>query len=455
MADVRWGSKFVMVTLSHHFGILRYFILPSIDRRFWKTAIPAEAKKYIPINFATLVNDFQLIPVPPGPDKRPKLGALFGVTPRKNLDSIRELVSKLGLQLVGVELAPVSTERLWDSIERTSSPYAHVHFDEGDVRILVSDGGLPIFYRETFLSPNATAAEIRKIDLSGCIDFTKKQLGSKGPEKIRMSGQIADIAGWQAAFAQETGLKAGVMETDKLLGLKGGRWGGYAAIGAAQRHLAPTPLTLDLSGVGRVSEDDRRAAMAIFKLSAALTAVFLAIGGYRYAMLASKEGDLSRLKRTVSVLEDFEGKRAEDIETTIKQMREKVSSFGSITAKQVPLTHLLQAVAESIPDPAWITDMNYSNPITVGEQQNSRSLTLTGNVIAPSPAVEQDLAFRFAENLRKSEIFSKAFKSIDPSVHKNEAGEEGGNPVMDPSEADAKLELRTQFIIGCSNVKKS
>ena len=99
--------------------------------------------------------------------------------------------------------------------------------------------------------------------------------------------------------------------------------------------------------------------------------------------------------------------------------------------------------------------MNYSNPINVGEQQSSRSLTLTGNVIAPSPAVEQDLAFRFADNLRKSEIFSKAFKSIDPSVHKNEAGEEGGNPVMDPSQADSKLELRTQFIIGCSNVKKT
>jgi hypothetical protein len=38
-----------MVTLSHHLGLLRYFAMPAIDRRFWKTSVPLEAKKYIPI----------------------------------------------------------------------------------------------------------------------------------------------------------------------------------------------------------------------------------------------------------------------------------------------------------------------------------------------------------------------------------------------------------------------
>ncbi|MBI5242600.1 MAG: hypothetical protein HY922_02815 [Elusimicrobia bacterium] len=454
MENFKWGSRFVMVTLSHHFGILRYFILPGIDRRFWKMAIPAEAKKYIPINFATLVNDFQVIPVPPGPDKRPKFGSLFGVTPRRNLDSIRELVAKLGLQLVGVELAPVSTERLWDCVERVGNPYAQVHFDGGEVRILISDGGLPIFYREIFLSPDATAAEIRKIDLSGCVDFTKKQLSSKGPDKIRLSGQTGDLAGWQAAFAQETGLQTALMETDKLLGLKGGRWGGYAAIGAALRHLAPTPLMLDLSGVGRVSDDDRRTAMTIFKLSAAVAAVLLALGGYRHTLLSMKQGEFAKLRSQVDVLKEFEGKTAEQIEQAISQMREKVNSFGTITAKQVPLTHILQAIAETIPNQAWITDLIYENPITIAEKQAARVLKLKGSVFGNSPAAEQDIAFRFADTLRKNEIFSKAFKSIDPSVHKKEAEGGAGAGAMNPSEANENLEKRTQFDIDCSNVRK-
>lgn len=454
MGEHKLSSKHVMVTLSHHFGILRYFTLPSIDRRFWKTALPAEAKKYIPINFATLVNDFQVVPVPPGPDKRPKLGVLFGVTPRKNMDSLRELVTKLGLQLVGVELAPVSAERLWDTLEPVTGPYAQVHFDEGEIRILISDGGMPIFYREIFLGPDATAAEIRKIDLSGCVDFTRKQLGSKGPDRIRISGQTPDMAGWQAAFAQEMSLQAGQMDSDKLLGLKNGRWGGYAAIGTALRHLAPTPLNLDLSGVGRVSDDDRRAALAIFKLAAGISAVLLAVGAYRYALVTMKSSELAKLRGQVSVLDEFRNKSAQEIENAIASMREKVNSFGVVTSKQIPLTHILQAVTEAIPESVWLTDLTYVNQISIGEKRSPRTMALGGNVIGPSPAAEQDLAFRFADGLRKTETFAKAFSNIEPSVSKKNSETDGDSAFVDPGQAEANLEKRTHFTIECSNEKK-
>src|SRR5579885_1222087 len=59
MAQIKWGTKDVVVTLSHHLGLLRYFSMPAIDPKFWKTAVPLEAKKYIPIPFEMLSHDFQ------------------------------------------------------------------------------------------------------------------------------------------------------------------------------------------------------------------------------------------------------------------------------------------------------------------------------------------------------------------------------------------------------------
>jgi Tfp pilus assembly PilM family ATPase len=105
LGGTHWGSKHIMVTLSHHFGLLRYFAMPAIDRRFWKTAVPAEAKKYVPIPFGSLSHDYQVRQIGPGPDKKPRMGALFGVTHVQNVANLKTLVEKLGLTLIGTELA--------------------------------------------------------------------------------------------------------------------------------------------------------------------------------------------------------------------------------------------------------------------------------------------------------------------------------------------------------------
>ena len=461
MDEVKWGSKHVIVSFSHHFSILRYFTLPSIDRRFWKTAIPAEAKKYIPIPFNTLSQDYQVFPAPMGADKRPRLGVLFGVTPQKNMESLKALTAKLELTLLGTELAPVSVERLWDLVEPSPS-YAQVHFDGGDVRILISEEGKPIFFRELFMGEGASSADLRKVDLRGSIDYTKKQLGSKGPGKLRLSGQIPDLESWRAAFSQDLGTQAAVLEVAKALGLKAGHWGAYVAVGGALRHLAPTPLTLDLSGVGRISDEDRRAALTIFVLSAVAAGALLLVGGSRYARVNMAQSKLSAIRHQEGVLDEFRGKTKDEIEATISRMRDKVNSFGSFTVRQMPLARILQAVAETIPDAVWITDMNYSNQINLTEKKNPRVLSIGGNAFAPSAAAEQDLAYRFADTLRGHKQISAAFPSVDTAVDKKEAeagaaadAQKGAPKVVEEDEgAESALEKRTHFTLRCASSRQ-
>ena len=139
MSSITWNSKNVMVTLSHHLGLLRYFTMPAIDRRFWTNAVPLESKKYIPIPFDALSHDFQIVPLGPDAAGRPRQGALICVTQKKNIANISALIEALGLKMLGMEVAPCSVMRLWKRPHATPGKTHPVHFDGGIIRILLAD----------------------------------------------------------------------------------------------------------------------------------------------------------------------------------------------------------------------------------------------------------------------------------------------------------------------------
>lgn len=461
LTDIKWGSKHVMVSLSHHFGILRYFAMPAIDRRFWKTAIPAEAKKYVPIPFATLTYDFLVNDLGVGVDKKPRQGTLFGVTHKQNLENLRKLTESLGLILVGTELAPCSVERLWDAVDPgpVGIPYAQVHFDGGHVRVLISDNGLPIFFREIFLPSDATVMDRRKVDLAGCINFTKKQIGSRPPEKVRLSGLIGDMGAWQQAFTQDLGRQVDYQDTDKALGLKGGQWGGYAAVGSALRHLISTPLTLDLSTVGRISDEDRQAAKTILLISALAATLFLITGGFQFTMAGLKSRELSQMMNSGLILEEFQGKRANDIALMMNDMKKRVNAFGPLVRKRVPITYVHERIAELIPEAAWITHLAYTNPLGIGggRSYKPRTLVIDGKVIDQSVSMEQDVAYQFADRLRKDKVFRKVFPSVEIEVVTAKKTRGGKSAKAFRSSEDSiknRLSNATKFKILCLSRKK-
>ncbi|MBI5200887.1 MAG: hypothetical protein HY925_04810 [Elusimicrobia bacterium] len=387
----KWRSEYAVVTLSHTFGILRYFVMPAIEQKFWRMAVPAEAKKYIPVQFEDLVSDFQIEAMQPGPDKRPRQGVVFGVTQGKNLEYVRALLAKLGVKLAGIEISPLSVTRMWDALEPpNNTPYAHIHFDQGDVHVVLNERGLPIFVRELLMGQDAKVADRRKLDLTGCLDFAKKQLGAARPVKIRISGETAEKAGWQEALGQEAQLKAEIQDTPKLLGIKGGEWGGYAAIGAGMRCLTEGGrLTVDLSGAGRIDDNDRRTATSIFIGSGVVAAVFLGFGLWFHSKAIMNASELSRLRSRGLSVPAFSNKTSQQIEAMVNDLRNRTQQLSQMTATSVKVTNIMENLAEDIPEAGWLNDFTYVYPLEsavgMGSANSSgRSLTLNGNVSGPS-----------------------------------------------------------------------
>ncbi|MBI4424645.1 MAG: hypothetical protein HY554_13010 [Elusimicrobia bacterium] len=436
----KWRSSYAMVSLAPSFGILRYFVMPAVDSKYWRMAVPAEAKKYIPVQLEDLVSDYQVEALPPGPDRRARQGALFGVTQGKNVESVRALLQKLGVKLGGVELAPSSTARLWDLLEPSAgAPYAQIHFDQGDVHVVLAERGIPLFVREILMGADAKVADRRKLDLAGCIDFTKKQLGAQRPAKVRVSGSNAEMAAWKDALTEEAGVPVTVQDTAKMLGLKGGEWGGYAALGAAARHLTNTGLTMDLSGSGRVDEIDRRTVSSLFALAGVAAAFFLAVGAFRHVQAQVKASELRRLNARGATLPAFKGKSSSDIEKMVQDMKSRAGSMGSVTVASIKVADILEQLAEDIPEQAWLNSVIYGFSLNaaVSPSGGGRTLTLQGNAAGASESAEQEISYQFKNVLQRDPRFAKAFSAVEVSVQ-GAAGSGGQSGT------------RTSFSVNCS-----
>jgi hypothetical protein len=442
MAQHRWNSKDAIVTLSHHLGLLRYFSMPQIDRRFWTMSVPAEAKKYIPIPMDALSNDFQVGPVPAGADGRPRQGVLFAVSPKKTVPAIQSVMADLDINLHAVELAPCSALRLWGALDASKSEaFCQVHFDSGHVRIIISNKGLPVFFREVYLGPEAPVSESRKVDLGGCLAYAQKQLGVGKISQLRVSGAAGELARWQEVFAQEAGIPATFLDMPAQLGIKSGDWGGYAATGAALRHMTSSPLAIDLVGTGRISELDTRTAKHIFVLGFVASVLILVMGLFTSTMASRKAKELKRYKRDAEVEETFSGKSKDDIEKLIGSMRDQLDTLRAVAGEQSLPTELLKEITEAMPEKLWVTVLNYNSPL---KAFHARELMIIGHVVGASTAEEQDAAVAFKDALLKTPHVGKLFPDMKITVRNNPVPTDG-NPSQD--QLKRLLENRTEFTI--------
>ena len=456
MAQIRWNSKNVRVTLSHHLGLLRFFAMPQMERRFLRSAIPLEAKKYIPISFDVLANDWQAAPMPPDAAGKARQGVLIAVTQKKNVANVNGLLESLGLKLVGLEVAPCSVLRLWQGADasKTAEPYASVHFDGGAVRILISDRGLPVFFREVFLGADATLDDIRKIDLSGCLSFVAKQLNLPRISKVKVGGSNPSIPQFIEAFAAEAGVPAELQDTAKALMIKGGDWGGFASIGASAKDIVDSPLILDLAATDRVTDEERIVARDIFIAGGLLAGFFALAGVYSNMTYGMRAREMSNYQVEPDIKAVLQGRAGPDIQQQLADMQTQLEQLRGITRSDRPrLSAVLREVVGIMPQSVWLTQVQLANPLGVTADKARLEIVLKARAHGQSGAEEQDMAFQFQEALRRSETLGKAFE-VNMSLQ-GKADSVGGEatPGMDPKSLTLKMEERTGFTLTLKSKK--
>jgi len=442
LSQTEWATKNVVVTLSHQLCILRYFVVPSIERRFWKSAIPLQAKKYIPLPFETLSHDFQVFPVASDAVKKPRNGVLFGVAAKNNLGRIADFTKSLGLQPMSVEMACLSTLRFWDKARQAGKPNVCccVHFDGGNIRIILADKGIPVFFREVFLGSRVSLQDQRRLDLEGCVAFSQKQLGVGNVEAVFISGSGVPLENWREAFGKELGISAVICDEAAPLGLKQGSWDGYAALGASLRFTAPSPISLDLGKIGKIGDDEMRTARNILAVSLLVSLWFAAIGAAHFLSYRLRAGELARYRVDPQISAVLGGKSAMDISTLLDSMRKQLTALQGVSSGGASPSAVLKDIGDSVPSSVWVNDVSYENQSAnaalggYGAPSAGPSLEIQGSSQASTPIDEQNAIYKFRDNVSAAPVIGKFFKQIQISIQ-NQPQYNGGpgsaaSPVM-------------------------
>ncbi len=395
--SVSWDTSSAVVTLSPQFAILRYFVMPAIERRFWSKSIPLESKKYIPVSFEEVVYDFNAVPA----DGGKKLGVLFGLTQRKSVEFLTETLKSAGLTLAALEVSAVSLERLLgftDAQDHDAKGY--IHFAAGTTLMMFSHGGYPVLYRETDSDAGGTMSDRRRLDINGAVQFVDRYVGGKDYKKIMLSGDGAEGAK-PAAEKEAAPIAVEVWDCAKTCGLKGNEAAGLFAAGAALRERVPGRLKLDVSGVSTAAALEKQVQSYVWNVTFMLGGFLLLLALIAQARLMMINSRLVGLNSRVMDVSELEGSDADTIRAKIERIQADAKMLTSLTQDANTLAPKLSAIADQIPQPLWIVDINYSSPLGVSEAMGSSTeLKLVGETFLKGEA-----------KMRAVDAFTKALKA--------------------------------------------
>ncbi len=446
LKKVSWDTGSVVITLSPQFAILRYFVMPAVERRFWSKSIPLESKKYIPVSFEEAAYDFSVIPA----DAGKKMGILFGLTQRKSVEFMAETLKSAGLTLAVVETTPVSLERLFGFLDpKDHASRGYIHFSGNATYMLFSSGGYPVLYRETETESGGTMSERKRLDVKGAMQFVDRYVGGVEYKAIALSGDGAQA--WQPAAEKEADpIPVQLWDSAAACGMKDNDAAAFLASAAALRGRVKSPVQLDISGISGAALLEKKVQNYVWYITFFLGGLLLLlslVGQMRLFMLSSS---ISSLKNKVVNVPELDGMEEDGIRRKITIMQTNAQILDGLLRDVDPVAPKLAAIADNIPSELWLTNINYTNQFALSEAQGgSKELRLTGETYLHGGGKIR-LVDMFTKALKAApefKVFGPPFGGVDSTT------EEGGRSSL-PGEIVSRAKKKSGFTVLCTYKRK-
>ena len=402
---VKWDSSSVVITLSSQFAILRYFVMPLVEKRFWNKSIPIESKKYIPVSFDEVVYDFVTYPIESGK----KLGVLFGLTQRKSVEFIIDILKTVNMELAAVEVAPCSVERFFSFLDpKDHAAKGYVHFSGGVSLMLFSSAGYPVLYREADYEAASTMSVRTRLDVKGAVQFVDRYVGGQEYKRLMLSGDGVDA--WKTVAEQESPMPVEIWDPAKAAHLKENAAASFFSMGSAMRGCVPEKFSLDISGISTAATLEKQVQGYVWNAAFILGGLLLLLSltsQVRIMMLGTK---LSALSAEVGDVSELEGIDGDAIKVKIERLQTNAKTLSVLVADMDFLAPKLAAISENIPSELWLPTIHYQGPFVTSEMQNAvEELRLLGET-----QLSGDMKQRMVEGFTKSLKNSPVFKIFGP-----------------------------------------
>lgn len=426
---VDWSSSETVVTLSENFAVLRYFVMPNVNRKFWSKAIPLESKKYIPLSFEDVIFDYNGFTS----DNGKKLNVLFGVSQRSTINFIANLLKECGFNLHSVEITSISMERLLAYIDpKDHNNKAYIHASADATHLLFSTGGRPVLHRE-FENEGGSMTERRRFDLKGGIQFVERYSAEEDKFKyIALSGEYASMLK-ENVEREASPMPVIMWDTTAACSSKDSSSASLFAIGAALIDKVPSKFHLDISGISNNIRINNTVQKYTYSVGAVICAIllFMILGEKR--KLYSVTEALQNLSAQNIASSDLSGGSVDEIRAKIENMRKESKSLSNLFSSNDYVGPKLTAISDEIYNDLSLDTIYYANPMAFegSGQQIGCSMTLNGSTALTGEARTSTIE-EFVKDLKKYESEFKKYLppkgTVTLTVSAAAAGKRGGSP---------------------------
>lgn len=414
-----WSSSSAVITLSPQFAILRYFVMPLVEKRFWSKSIPIESKKYIPVPFDEVVYDFTAYPLEGGK----KLGVLFGLTQRKSVEFIADILKASGLDLAAVEATPCSVERLFAFLDpRDHAAKGYIHFSGGASLMLFSSAGYPVLYREADYEAASTLSERKRLDVKGAVQFVDRYVGGQEYKHLMVSGDGTDV--WKTVAEQESPMPVEIWEPAKAASLKENDAASFFSMGASMRGRIPEKVAPDISGISTAAMLEKQVQGYVWNIAFMLGGLLLLLSLISQIRILMMGTEFSAIRAQVGDVSELEGSDGATIKARIENLQANVRLLSVLVADTDFLAPKLHVISETIPAELWLREIQYQGPFAASELRTvAKEMRLSGET-----NFSGDVKQRMVENFNKTLKNSPEFKIFGPPNGGMEFTTEGESP---------------------------
>lgn len=373
-----WLSKDVVVSLAPNFSVHRHFVMPDTPRRFWKSAVPLQARKYIHYPFERAVYDFSIRPFYADLTKNKQLEVVFSLTSKIIIGTLETGMKSIGLNLVAVETSPLSVFRLFNQTDKeaqTNVGQIYANFSTYEGQFLFAINNTPVLMREVEINPSMGTRN--RLEVNNCVDFISKQIEKNVFEDIVVISQPSQMD-WTPLLEMETKKNVRKWNIEDIFGFKVSGFAEIAAMGACLKFINTNIPDIDLIKKHRSSNEEIKGTFSIWKVTLLILALLILCG--IYVLFSSMSTYVTFQKKNVTKvdgIEEFKDLSASQIKERVSSMKENTKDLIALIV-QPKYTSKLSTLPDLMPDEMYFREVQINYPMANKAGRSKNSISISG-----------------------------------------------------------------------------
>ena len=450
-------TKRMAVSVPSQDVLFRFFTVPVVPKAELDQVVQFEARKYVPFKMDTLVWDYCAIPS----RGSAQLEVVFSAVSRDLFRQLQDVLASAGIQPVLVEPRSASLARLAEPAQGTGSDtfVCMVEVEQDSAHLAIVKNRIPYLTRDVMFSAAASPAaqpdpatppaeppagnadaepppagpdlKAQRLlsELSVSMNFFLREYPSTSIPRVIIFGPENVIGEWCPWLAEQLhcAVEMGSAHVDPLVD------GGLplpfaAALGLVQGARRPAGVSLDFlkrnlakpaaaarPRAGAASSLSAVSVLDAFKTPQAAVALALAavtLGGLWFMERVSVAAERDRLKQSAALRPEINAALSamtkEETQALKEQAEAQLAFLKQAIDLRVGVAAKLDAVARTLPDGVWLTNLTYEDQLVASGKGEFR-MSIHGACYLGETGQELGAIHRFEEQVRQNPAFFKGF----------------------------------------------